>query len=633
MNARPPLYFLRRALTALPLTLLLLIPAAPASAAFSDWWPFGRKEAAEPVPDPVEYTVTLTVTGDAHDLEKPLRAASGLFEKKDTPPSGMAGLIARSRQDLPRLAAVLYEHARYAGEIAITVGGKPLESMGPFDPVEARPVPVAITIDPGPAFRFGRIVAEPMPAGVSLQRIGLVTGRPAVSTTIVRAETAMLEAWREHGHPLAATKPRAVVADHATSTLDVELQVVPGPVAKFGRVTVTVGSETGKGVDRDLIIGRAGIEHGEFSAKTIKRATTRLRDLGVFDSVRVTAAEKLDPDGTIPVDIAVSERKPHVIGGSVSYSNTEGAGIEGVWRHRNLFGGAEQLQVSASISRLITQSDNPDYRLGTTFKKPGVLDPMTDATLRVEAYRQTTDAYRVTAFEQEAGLARIFSDTLSGSLGIALARSRTVDDTGKTENHLLATIPGKIDWDARDFKLDPTKGFRNQFLLAPAHDFHNGANFVTLGADASAYRAFGVDERIVVAARAAAISLAARDVQDVAVDRRIYAGGAGSVRGYGYKNIAPRDSEGKLIGGRSSLILSGEVRYRLNDQFGIVAFADAGNSIESITPLPREMKVGIGAGVRYLTPVGPIRFDIAVPLQRGIDDPRVGIYVGLGQAF
>src|SRR5258706_11942105 len=103
--------FIFRAPIALPLVLVLLLPAAPSTAALGDWWPFGRKEAAEPVPDPVEYTVTLTVNGDGRDLEKLLRDASGLIEKKDTPPSGVAGLIARSRQDLPRLAAVLYENA------------------------------------------------------------------------------------------------------------------------------------------------------------------------------------------------------------------------------------------------------------------------------------------------------------------------------------------------------------------------------------------------------------------------------------------------------------------------------------------------------------------------------------------
>jgi translocation and assembly module TamA len=119
----------------------------------------------------------------------------------------------------------------------------------------------------------------------------------------------------------------------------------------------------------------------------------------------------------------------------------------------------------------------------------------------------------------------------------------------------------------------------------------------------------------------------------VAVNRRVFLGGAGTVRGYGYENIAPRDADGNLVGGRSSILFSGEGRYRLNDSFGIVGFVDAGNVYETIYPQFNGLKVGIGAGVRYLTPVGPIRLDVAVPLQPDEGDPSWAVYVGLGQAF
>ena len=159
------------------------------------------------------------------------------------------------------------------------------------------------------------------------------------------------------------------------------------------------------------------------------------------------------------------------------------------------------------------------------------------------------------------------------------------------------------------------------------------ATFATLGADASIYRSVAADDRLVLAGRVAVMVLTARDVLDVAAERRIYAGGAGSVRGYGYKNIAPRTPEGEIIGGRSSLVASGEIRYRLTGQFGLVAFADLGNAYSTVLPQASGLKVGVGIGVRYLTPVGPLRLDVAAPLQRGPGDPAVAVYVGLGQAF
>ncbi|MEO7762086.1 MAG: autotransporter assembly complex family protein [Casimicrobiaceae bacterium] len=620
---------LLRPLLSLALGLTLSASAIPSRAALSDWWPFGRKDAQEPIPDPVEYTPLLAVGDTPGSIEKALRNESVLIDRKGTPASGLGGLIARARQDRERLAAVLYENAFYAGEIAITIDGKPLETIGPFDPIMTRPLPVDIKVTAGSVFTFGKIDSKPLPDDLTLKKLGLITGNSAKSGVVVGAEVKIADAWREQGHPLVVVHPRTVVADHATHTLDVTLDVDAGPRANFGRVAVT-GKTT---LSSEFVVGRAGLDGQLYSSKKTKSATTRLRDLGVFDSVRVAPGDQLDPDGTIPITIAVTDRKPHVLGGSVFYSNTEGSGIEGFWRHRNLFGGAEQLEVKAGVSRVgAANGFDPDYRVGSTLKKPGILGPLTDGLLRVEGYRQTTDAYRVTALEQEAGLSRIFSDTLTGSIGLELARSRTVA-AKTTEDHLLATLRSKLDWDTRDIPFDPTQGFRTQYLVAPAHDFRNKANFATVGADASIYRSVGADDRLVFAARVAVTSLITKNVLDVAPDKRIYAGGAGSIRGYGYKNIAPRNAAGDIVGGRSSLIVSGELRYRLNAQFGLVGFVDAGNVNEGVAPNFRGQKVGIGAGIRYLTPIGPLRFDVGVPLQPENGDPRVAVYVGLGQAF
>ncbi|HVY21398.1 MAG TPA: autotransporter assembly complex family protein [Bauldia sp.] len=626
MRLRLPL---RPIATAFVASAVALGAAEPSSAALRDWWPFGRSAPAEAIPDPVPYTVTLTVIGADSRLEKQLRRASGLVERAKTPASGLTGLIARARQDVATLTAVLYENARYGGQIAVTLDGRPLDSVGPFDTIAMRPVPVTVTITTGPEFVFGRVETSDLPEGVSLDKLGLTPGKPAKSDLIVKAEAEIANGWREQGHPLVVIGTRDTVADHRTNTLDVSLHIDPGPTARFGRVSVTGTNE----VNPDLVLRRAGIDDGPYSSTTTRRAETRLRDLGVFDSVRVTPGDALDPDGTIPITIAVSERKKHVIGGSVTYSNTEGAGVEVYWRNRNLFGGAEQLEFTASVSRLLQNAfDQPDFRLATTFKKPAVLDPMTDFTLRAETYRRTTDAYRVTAAEGEVGLTHIFSDVLSGSVALEVSRSQTVSTTG-VDDHLLTTLTGTLDWDARDNRLDPTKGYRATLMAAPAYDFLKGKPFATFRTDFAAYRSFGEGDRFVLAGRVSAATLIVDDVTDVAADRRLYAGGAGSVRGYAYKNIGPRDSGGNIVGGRSSLLFSGELRYRINDQFGVAAFIDAGNAYAGMVPTFDDLKVGIGAGIRYLTPIGPIRLDIAVPLMRGPGDPSVGIYVGLGQAF
>lgn len=619
----------RGTLALLVVVAAFLAAVAPASAGLRDLWPFGRKSAEEPVPDPLPYSVQLTVEGGDRRLNKALRRASNLVSRKDSPPSGVTGLLARARQDVGRLTAVLYEHALYAGEVFISIDGRPLADVGPFDPVGPAPVPVDILVIPGQPFVFGEIDVVPMPGGVNLKKLGLVPGAPAGSQVILRGEAALLEAWLNAGHPLAEALPRDTIADHRNNRLDVTFNFSPGPLADFGRVEV-VGAEN---VNPDLIRGRANIHGGLYSLTKTKRAEQRVMDLGPFESVRISPAESLDPNGTIPTTIVVSERKPRVIGASVEYSNTDGFGAEVYWRHRNLFGGAEQLSLSAAISDIVTDSFEQDFRLAGTFVKPAVFDPLTDFTFRLEGYRDTTEAYRVTAVETEVGLAHIFSDTVSGSAGLEIARTRTRDDNKVTTDHLLLTLNTELVWDTRDNRLDPSSGFHAIVMAAPSYDFLENHAFAKFGGDVSAYRAVGSRDQFVLAGRVATEVLTVDDVTDVPVDERIFLGGAGTVRGYGYKNIAPRDGEGDLIGGRSSILFSGEVRYRINDSFGLVGFVDAGNVYETIYPQFNDLKVGIGAGVRYLTPVGPIRLDVAVPLQPEQDDPSWAVYVGLGQSF
>ncbi|MCP4379882.1 MAG: outer membrane protein assembly factor [Hyphomicrobiales bacterium] len=593
-------------------------------------WPFSRAETTETVPDPVRYTLDIQVVGGNRSLDRALRNASSLYSRRRTPTSGLVGLLARSREDIGALTGVLYQHARYAGEVTVLIEGRPTQSWSPFDPVGPQPVPVVIEVVVGAQFLFGRVDAGPLPPGVTLQDLDIAPGELAESGRVVDAEDRIVGGWRMAGHPLASAGETEIVADHATRTLDVSIWVDPGPVADFGRVDV-VG---GEGVNHNLIIGRAGIRPGElYSPKATRKAEERLRDLGVFESVRVVPGEQLDPDGTIPVEIIVSERKRRVVGAGVNYSNTEGAGIEVFWAHRNLWGGAESLRLSAQVSNLFDDDfDEPDFRVAGRFRKPGVFDPMTDFTLRTEAFRETTDAYRVTTAEAEAGLTRAFTDTVSGEAHVEIERTRT-EDAIPEEDYLTTTLTGAIDWDRRDNRLDPSRGFHLHVEAAPAYEFLHGKPFATFSKDFAIYRAVDSERRFVLAGRVAAATLTVDNVRDVPANRRLYAGGAGSVRGYGYQNIGPRNKKGDHIGGRSNFAVSGEVRYRVSEALGLVAFVDAGNAYRDMIPDIGDLKVGVGGGIRYVTPVGPLRVDLAFPLDPGRDDPSFALYVGLGQAF
>ncbi len=115
--------------------------------------------------------------------------------------------------------------------------------------------------------------------------------------------------------------------------------------------------------------------------------------------------------------------------------------------------------------------------------------------------------------------------------------------------------------------------------------------------------------------------------------RRFYAGGGGSVRGYDYQAASPRDANGDIIGGLSYFEASAELRIKITDTIGVVPFFDMGSAFSSEMPDFDSLKYSAGIGLRYYTAIGPLRVDFAVPLNPGPDDGSYGVYVSLGQAF
>ncbi|HOV03544.1 MAG TPA: BamA/TamA family outer membrane protein, partial [Kaistiaceae bacterium] len=317
-----------------------------------------------------------------------------------------------------------------------------------------------------------------------------------------------------------------------------------------------------------------------------------------------------------------------------SWSNTDGAGIEAHWGHRNLFGGAEQIRVEGSVSRIgSADTSELDYELGVTFVKPGIIDPDTDLTAEARLRQEMPDAYESRSATAKLGLNHRFSDTLSASIGAEIEQARIEDEFG-TEDYTLIGAPAELVWDTRDNRLDPSKGFHALAFAEPIVDLRNDESFFVSKASFSAYRAIDESRRFVLAGRIAAGSITGAGLTAVPADRRFYAGGGGSVRGYPYQGIGPMTSGGNPIGGLSFVEGSAEVRIRVTDKIGIVPFIDAGQVYAEDWPAFDEpLKVGAGIGLRYLTPVGPLRLDVAVPLDKEPDDPPVAVYLGLGQSF
>lgn len=598
-----------------------------------------EEEAAVPVPDPLPYTADLTVTGEVQDIRDQLLETSQLVQDEKTPPSGEPGLIARALGDQQQLLARLYVAGLYGGTIDISLGGVPLQRAAETGEIRRRagqPVPVVIKVDTGPQFVFGDLSVRTLAAGgtapqqLTPSEYGLVSGAPALSDAILEAERRLLNTLRAEGHPLAKIEDRSVVADHATRRLDVAITAAPGPVATFGTVTVSGAERT----DTDFILSQAGIEPGkQYSPEELRKAAERLKALGIFGRIRMIEAERLDAGKTLPITIEVTERKRQVIGGGATISSVEGLGVEGYWRHRNLFGRGEQLSIEGSAARIGDGSPSDlEYSGRVIFMKPGVFGPATRFTAEIGARRDNPKPYDSRSVYGNFRLTKKHSDVLEYSGGAELTHSRE-DDVLGSNNYTLFGVFGEAIYDSRDDILDPTEGARAVLFLEPALDANSNGAMVFARASASAYQALDDAKRFVLAGRAATGSIFGSALGDVPPSRRYYLGGGGSVRGYAYRNIGPRVA-GEVVGGLSFVEASAELRARVTEKFGLVAFVDAGAAYRSEIPdFSENLKVGVGAGVRYYSPIGPLRFDFAVPLDPEKDDPDFAIYVGLSQAF
>ena len=595
--------------------------------------------AGDVVGDPQNYDVEVRISGADKNVDEALNGASLLIAEKDRPAPGAAVLIARARADYRRLLAALYTQGHYGGSISILIEGVEAARIA-LDAGLPDPAKVLISVDPGPKFRFGRAeivnrapeTADPDDFAALPEDNGFAPGEVARSGTIKRAERLALEAWRRQGHAKAKVSERRIEAAHNQNLLNAILMLRPGRKAYYGSVTV----EGSKRMAPEFIAYMAGLpEGGEYDPDDIRRAEERLARLGVFSTARAKEADNIGPGGALPVSFIVRERSARRSGVGATLSTVDGAGIEAFWRHRNLFGRAEQLKLQATIAN-IGDSLDPDAltdRVAFTFVKPGVFVPDTDFTASVAGTRETLEPYRRNAVAGQAGFTHILSKDLAARIMLTAEQARFTDPAFGRREFTTAGIRGGVTRDSRDDKKNATGGYYADVEMEPFHEFRFANTAVRGTIEARIYRAFDVQKRFVAAGRLKTGFLAGSPVAQTPPDKLFFAGGGGSVRGYAYRKIGVATPDG-VTGGRSLVEGSAEIRIRIGEAFGAVAFIDFGNvGTDTFLDFARRTKIGVGAGVRYHTGLGPIRLDVAVPLDKSAGDSDFAVYVGIGQAF
>jgi translocation and assembly module TamA len=572
------------------------------------------------------YEVTLTGVED-NSLRELLEGTTTLFRLNEQPPPSPIGLRRRADADRERIQTALRSVGFYDGKVEIEVD------------TSVEPAKVNVAVTPGPVYTFDRITVAGA-GGVALEGapitasdLGIQVGEAALAARVVDAESRATNRLGERGFAFARIAERRAVVDHETRTMDVTYIIDPGPLTRYGDVSV-------QGLDRvteQLVRNRIPWKPGEeYRPEEIEDARLSISNLGVFSSVRVGLDREPGPDGVTPVTVTVAERPRRVIGAGFSYSTEDGLATNAYWGHRNLFGGAEQFRVSATLAR-IGENDPTDIevRLNTNFRKPDFLMLNQALILDATLLRERPDAYDRDAVVLSALLERKLSDALTVSGGVTLEQSSVTDNLGGTIDSTLFGVPLHVSYDGTNDLLDPTRGFRTDLLVTPYKQIGGqGSIFSIARITNSAYYDFAGDGRFVAAGRFSLGSVFGSSTADIPADKRFYAGGGGSIRGYGFQDVGPRDALGEPTGGRSLIEVGAEMRIKITDTIGIVPFIDGGNVYDSPTlDFSEELRWGAGIGARYYTAFGPLRVDVAVPLDKRPGDSSWQLYISIGQAF
>jgi translocation and assembly module TamA len=556
----------------------------------------------------------------------------------------LSALVAGRGETVPSLAAL----RRRAGEDEELLR-RLLRSKGYYDPevrLDVEPAPengarlrVVAAVSEGPLYHLST-VSVGLPPGPPHDRVmeilALSPGAPVDAEAITAATDRLRLRLTEEGYPFAEIPDPEIVVDHETRTASYAADVRLGPLSSFGEIRVE-----GEKLFSAKHIGRlARFKPGDtYNSAEIEDLRRALIATGLVSTVSLEPQRTgfAGPEGKQRVDIVVrlTPAPLRTVAGQIGYSTTDGIRVEASWQHRNLI--KPQGQVTfRGVAATQEQRLSADLRRSNWKKRDRTLGA------RIELSREDRDAFFARSFTVGAFIERetnlIWQKKWVYRLGAEFVatqerdRSQFIGTPGGLDTFLITALPSSLTYDGSNDLLDPTRGFRLTARASPELSLQSGVfGYLRAQTEGSLYLPITGDD-FVLAGRVRLGTIFGADRSRIAPSRRFYAGGGGSVRGYGYQEVGQLDADGDPLGGRSINEFSLEARYRFGD-FGIVPFVDAGQVYTSVYPQFTDLRFGVGIGARYYTSFGPIRLDIATPIDKRPTDPRIAVYVSIGQAF
>ena len=612
--------------------------------------PASNLPATDPEGPLVVYEV-VSLSPDVPEFAERFLASSTLVRRLDTPLYATVGLEQRLKVSMGEASDMLRSSGYYSGKVHGSI--KPVQGDASASSIAML---VTVRFEPGPQYLVGTttIVVEseqeaapeaksaaiqlagpqlvgPKPSEqealrlpTTLEDAGLLPESPARADDVLQAVDNVRDLYRDNGYPLAAIAASRFFLNHETRHLDATVHIRPGSFMRMGPLEVQGDTS----VTEQFLLAKQTWQEGEpWHQGKVEQFREALRQSGLFSRVDLDPAAEDNASALRPLVLATQAAPERTVGAALKYDTSFGPGFQGSWEHRNLTGRGDSLRLELPLWEDMQE-------LSARYRLPYFLRDDQDFLLQGALLKQNTDAYKLEAGRVAAGVDRRLTPNWSLSvMGSVEGGAMTDPGEPRTSYHMYG-LPVSLLYDNTNSLLDATSGGRATFMAAPYTGAYGDA-FTVLRSRIDLHRFVSLadDDSVVLALRGTLGGLYGAKAPEVPSSARFYSGGGGSVRGYAFQSLGPRNQKNDPLGGSSLIEWAVEPRWRLSDSWGLVAFVDGGMVYDEFGEIGKEMQYGAGVGVRFFTAIGPMRFDVATPLNPRGDDDFLQFYISIGQSF
>jgi len=496
---------------------------------------------------------------------------------------------------------------------------------------------ITIPISEGPRYKIGKIVVEvdgTVPEEEIRSAMKTVQGEYYNRTAINQDVLKVSDLYSRQGYAYADVNPNIKI-DDKTKVVDLTVEIEKGKKVYVGEISIL-----GNVVTQDNVIRREfRLKEGElFNSEKLKRSKQRINNLQFFEDVKIDTRRGKDPD-LIDVVTTVTERPTGSLSVGAGFSSVENFIFTASVSKNNIFGRGQKLSFSTSLSSI-----RSDFNI--SFTDPRVFD--SEFLLGIDLFNDDNDFITFNSRRRGGGLRTGKSLTEYDWVGLSYryedvkitdVDSADVSEFLKNEDRITSRISPTYTRDTRDDFLNPSTGWRHVVRFEFAGGILSGADFTRTSYEVTYYHPlFG---KLIGAVHGEISYASGYNGEDLPAFERYFMGGPSSLRGFTIRDVGPKDNGGDPLGGEQALLLNLEIQYPFTKSLRGFMFYDRGNVYGPGPDLSStaksfdlsKMRDSVGAGVRFLSPFGPIGLSYGIKLDKRTGEEAGEFHFSAGSAF